>query len=389
MRQPLATVVPVFLFAGILAATAACTNKGQPAGEDGPKPTNTGDQPETPPAETPPTETPPAETPPVETPPADPPKTPTAAEGQSWDVLRLDSASFEQTRLGRIHIDATPPFTVTLEDGGDELRTLVEEANALGDFTYYGGSPVKRAEDPRWLDFLRREWVGEKHGLVLRVPSVTPTTSRWRLMVVEDGKQLSLGTLEMNDVGYLRVIEAPAEHHEQLRTLLDRINSQDNEGIEIAPPLGERGMWGKAIPRGTPDFFVMMRRGLYEDGALLVPEARGVEQPVTVVENRGIAVRVPNGLFPAEVEYPTILSMSGAPGGPLGLLLVEYDDIPDEDAALLAHVKTLYGHDPHFEAGPATMVEIGGQRWRAATCRTGAELTHATNLVVLWSKSLE
>ncbi|MCA9681277.1 MAG: hypothetical protein KC457_03710, partial [Myxococcales bacterium] len=82
-------------------------------------------------------------------------------------------------------------------------------------------------------------------------------------------------------------------------------------------------------------------------------------------------------------------SMSGAPGGPLGLLLVEYDDIPDEDAALLAHVKTLYGHDPHFEAGPATMVEIGGQRWRAATCRTGAELTHATNLVVLWSKSLE
>jgi hypothetical protein len=358
----------------LLAGASACTSKGPAPVDDAPAPTTV--------VEPQPT--------------SDPkPEPPGEVKSSTWDVVRVDPEGRE-THLGRVRVDDSPPFRATFVDGGDELRTLVDAANALPDFTYNDGSPVVRASDPRWFDFLRREWIGQTHGLVLRVASESTAVSRYRLLVVDDGEHVSLATLEMNDMGYLRVLDGPAEHRERVRTLIDASNAQDSQSIEIPPPDGEIGQWAKAIRRGTPEFFVMLRHALYgQHDALLIAEARAMQQAVqqpqavTVLENRGLRVRVPAGLSSTDVAYPTIVSLSGPPGGPLGVLVIEYDDMPDTDAALLARVEALHGHDPHFEAGPAIEVDIGGQRWRAATCRTGSSLGRATHLIIAWSPTLD
>jgi hypothetical protein len=82
--------------------------------------------------------------------------------------------------------------------------------------------------------------------------------------------------------------------------------------------------------------------------------------------------------FPADGVY---LSLSGPPGGPLGLALEAYKGIKDAKG-LEAFAAKRYAGDTYVRKGPGT-VELAGGRRIAFTCGTGRSLARSTQFLAL------
>lgn len=309
-------------------------------------------------------------------------------------AVRLDKATFEEKRLGTVRFDEKPPFLATVVEGDDALRALVKEMNALDHVMSAGvlGPPqrIVRSED-QFFRIMQFGWLRDTHGVDLRIAGKQGApVRRLEVMALDDGKNVHLGTVEMNDVHYLAIVAGPTDQRARLHKLLKEMNDRTAESVDVPPPNGQRGKWGRSVERGTAAFLPMLRDRLYKGGALLVPEGRKrpeelkVEGRASRYGGRWLSVHVPGGFTVVPPEKEVELHLAGPPGGPLSFRVLRYDNVKYDGASLKAYVQGLHGKAPAFAEGEVGEVEIASRKLLALPFRTGEGPATAFHLIALW-----
>jgi hypothetical protein len=319
---------------------------------------------------------------------------PEAATPEVRDVVRVDPTTFAATPLGRVRFEGAPPYRAEVVDGGEPLRALVAEMNALDHVMSAGlAMPPQRVERSS-RDFpriMQNGWLKTQHHVELRLPpSELRPARRMDVWGVRDGRAALLGTVDVDTMDYLTVVAGPAEGRAALGKLVAERNQRAGESVDIPPPDGRRGKWGRMIGRGAPLHFAMMRDELLRSGTLLVPSGRQLPDTVTVEgplsrfgDRRWLSVYVPAGLTVVPPTAGEHVHLEGPPGGPLAFRALAYANVSHDAAALRAHVQSTYGALPGFTDGEAGELEVGGRKLLAQTFRAGAGPGAAARLVAL------
>jgi hypothetical protein len=310
-------------------------------------------------------------------------------------VVRVDPATFEEIQLGAIRIETKPPFRAQALTKEPKLIALVEEMNALDHVMSAGlsTSPPARIErsSDEFFRIMQHGWLATTHAVELRLPSAADTPARRFDVVVEDGgKPLVLGTVAVNDMSYLAIVAGPTEHRTRLGKLVKGLNARTGESVDVPPPQGKRGRYGRGIARGTPAHWPMLRDELYESGSILVPTGTKLPEAVRVEGARSrhgswwLSVQVPGGLTVVPPADDALVQLSGPPGGPLGFRVLRYRDVKYDAASLEKYVASLHGSRADYVAGKVTEVEIASRKLLALPFRTGDGPSASQRLVVLW-----
>ncbi len=311
------------------------------------------------------------------------------------DVMRIDPTSFEATPLGRLRIASEPPYLAEVVEGGDELRALVAAMNGLDHVTSAGvGMPPQRVERSS-TDFARimeHGWLKKTHHVELRLTAQAPRPARrFDVWGAHDGKSTLFGQVEVDAMDYLRVVGGHADHRARLGKIVAERNARGGESVQVPPPDGEIGKWGRSIERGTPLHFAMMRDLLLQAGLVLAPEGRAVpatyslEGPMARYgERRWLSAHVPGELRVVPPGNGVYLHLEGPPGGPLGFRALAYAGVPYDATSLRAHVLRSYGSASGFAEGEAGEIELAGRKLLALAFREGEGRAAAARLVALW-----
>lgn len=324
------------------------------------------------------------------------------------DVVRIDPTSFESTPLGRLRIASEPPYLAELVEGGDELRALVAAMNGLDHVMSAGvGMPPQRVERSS-TDFARimeHGWLKKTHHVELRLTAQAPRPARrFDVWGAHDGKSTLFGQVEVDAMDYLRIVGGHDEYRATLGKIVAERNVRSGESVDIPPPDGKEGKWGRLIARGTPFHFAMMRDQLLRAGLVLAPEGRQVpatyslEGPIgRYADRRWLSAHVPGELRVVPPGNGVHLHLEGPPGGPLGFRALAYGGVKYDLESLRAHVRRSYGRSAGFVAGdargvePAGVVEgeageieLAGRKLLALAFREGGGRFGAARLVALW-----
>lgn len=320
---------------------------------------------------------------------------PDAAAPEVRDVVRVDPTRFEVSRLGRVRFEGGPPYRAEVVDGGDALRALVAEMNALDHVMSAGVTMPPQRVERSSTDFFRimqHGWLKTTHHVELRLPAkALRPARRMEVWSTREGRAARLGTVDVDAMDYLDVVAGPDEQRAALGKLVAERNKRAGESVDIPPPDGKRGKWGRRIARGTPLHFAMMRDELVRAGALLVPEGRKVPESFTVEgplsrfgSNRWLSVHVTGGLTVVPPGAGELVHLAGPPGGPLTFRALSYDAVRHDAASLRAHVQKKYGALPDFAEGEAGELEIAGRKLLAQTFRSRTGPAGSAHLVALW-----
>lgn len=196
------------------------------------------------------------------------------ATTETLDVVRVDPETFIETRLGRVEFDEATPFTARVVTGKDGLEQIVQDANALPSVTSSGGTVIPRTSH-EFLRLMKAVWFNGTKGLVLREPLQTNAPpKRHRIVAMNEGSEVELGIVELDDRHYLRVTGGPADQRARLGKLCQSYNSGRHFSVPIPPPEGEtHGKWGRLVARGSAEYFKMLNDALAEQGYRLAEVA--------------------------------------------------------------------------------------------------------------------
>lgn len=319
---------------------------------------------------------------------------PSAAAPELRAVVRIDPTSFEATTLGRVRVAGAPPYLVELVEGGDALRALVDEMNAVDHVMSAGVTmPPQRVErsSTDFFRILQHGWLKTERHVELRLPASGPRPARrFEVWSAADGKLSALGTVDVDAMDYLLVVGGPDERRAGLGRLVAHRNAKEGESVQIPPPDGERdGKWGRLVARGTPLHFAMMRDELLLAGVLLTPEGRKPPTSFTVEgptgrfsDRRWLSTHVPPELRVVPPGQGEHLHVEGP--RPLALRALAYGGVKHDAASLRAHVARHHGATPGFTFGEAGELEAAGRKLLALAFRTGDGADAAAKLVALW-----
>ena len=163
-----------------------------------------------------------------------------------------------------------------------------------------------------------------------------------------------------------------------LLLLLTSLGCEDVKKPSVAAPKTEPA----AVPKETPKV---------EGDAKMATPAASKTVKVSAAESAS------HGLPPAEISVDlgqhafstktfaakdNYLSLSGPPGGPLGLQVEHIQNAPKDDAAWRKLAETRFAERKPIEMGSAAEVSIASGKNVAFTCTTGESLARAHHLLV-------
>lgn len=298
----------------------------------------------------------------------DGPTTQAAYTPGDFVVLRAPGTA-AQERLGVIRVGPSP-FAIERVDG--DLQALVDEMNAQTQVMSSGGTPVTR-DMPEFFRIQRYGWLATERGLSLRpVVETTAPSRRYRVFTAGDPPVFA-GEIEVDGAGYSRSLDGP------LHPQLVRRNERENEAMDIAPPPGEIGKWGRIVPRDTPQFAALEREALVALGVLRVPI--GTEAPLALTRVDGdVSAWLPGGLSAGPGANGALWSASGPPGGPLAVRVGRYEGVPAELPALLA----VREPSRAYTADRTHLLEVCGRPSFAAAWSAGEGHAAVHGLVLYW-----
>lgn len=329
----------------------------------------------------------PEEVPPsVPSAPAAPPGGPAAtAPPGTWDVVGEDGA-----RRGTVRFEGGPPWKAEAVDG--DVGGLVERMNALDHVlasSLSGERPrIARTED-QFFRILRYGWLAEEAHVVLRVPRSGAGTTSWTAYLARGDAWTPLASVSLDDRHYATIVEGKGDVS-VLQRAVASLNGRDAGSMDIAPPPGERGSWGRGVPRGSIEHLDLLRADLAGQDLVLVASDVGIGEPVqwltlsTASAPRLGWIGVPASLSGSTPGSPIVRSFSGPPGGPLGVVVRTYEGAAPTDAGIAAQVAAHYGSDDTYAPGVPVDVAVGGRTLRGLTFRTGRENARADHLLVAW-----
>ncbi|NUP07550.1 MAG: hypothetical protein HOW73_15995 [Polyangiaceae bacterium] len=309
--------------------------------------------------------------------------------------MRVDPTTFEATQLGTIRFDAKPPFRGMVTSGDAALRDIVKEMNALDHVMSAGvaGRPqrVERTDD-QFLRIMQLGWLADTHHVELHLPGKAGApVRRYDVVTLDAGKNVLLGTVAINDVHYLAIVDGPAEQRERLWKVVKEVNGRTVESVDVPHPNGKSRKWGRVVERGTSAFLPMLRDRLYREGALLIPEGRKrpdelhVQGPFARTGvTRWLSAEVPGGFIVVPPADDVVFHLAGPPGGALGFRVLRYDEVSPEPSALKEYVRKLHGKAPAFTEGDVGEVEIASRKLLALPFRTGEGHARSAHLIALW-----
>ncbi len=317
----------------------------------------------------------------------------TAAESgpDHYEFVRVDPETFEEEHLGRAFFDASPPYLAKVLDGDLEMLVLVDAMNDLPHAVAAGGKVIPRT-DKSFLRIMKNTWLRNERGVTLREPTAaTSPPARFQLAKWDGGAYQTLGTVELDDKHYLRVVGGPRPSRAALGAVTTKANAKSFT-VDIPPPDGKRGRWGRRVDRGTPEHLTMLRDHLLERGHVLVAGGTTLA-PASAVETREgkrgpwLSVHVPRGYSSAAATPEVPMHLSSPPGGPAGVRILRYNAGVEYDAASLeAYVTAREGKRPGFATGTVGEIEIATRRLLGMTFQTGTSLARADHLLVLWPR---
>jgi hypothetical protein len=311
------------------------------------------------------------------------------------EAVRIDPTSFEATSLGRLRIAGAPPYLAEVVEGGDELRAIVAAMNGLDHVMSAGVSMPPQRVERSSTDFARimeHGWLKSTHHVELRLPAEAPRPARrFDVWSARDGKSTLLGQVEVDAMDYVRIVGGPVDERAKLGRIVAERNVRGGESVDIPPPDGKEGKWGRLIARGTPLHFAMMRDALLATGLVLAPEGRQVpatyslEGPIgRFADRRWLSAHVPSALRVIPPGNGVHLHLEGPPGGPLSFRALAYGGVKYDAASLRALVLRSHGNSPGFVEAEAGELELAGRKLLALTFREGEGKAAAARLVALW-----
>lgn len=320
---------------------------------------------------------------------------PSTAAPELREAVRVDPTSFESTSLGRLSIAGAPPYLAEVVEGGDELRAIVAAMNGLDHVMSAGVTMPPQRIERTSTDFARimeHGWLKTTHHVELRLPAEAPRPARrFDVWSARDGKATQIGQIEVDAMDYLRIVGGPADERARLGRVLAERNARGGESVDIPPPEGKEGKWGRLIARGTPLHFAMMRDSLLQAGLVLAPEGRAVpatyslEGPIgRFADRRWLSAHVPPALRVVPPGNGVHLHLEGPPGGPLSFRALAYGGVKHDAASLRGHVLRNHGNAPGFAEGEAGEIELAGRKLLALAFREGQGPSAAARLVALW-----